>query len=112
MPWLLVGTLLAAIGAGAIVYLAIRATYAFLRSFRKRRNTSIVAIDAANLAREIASNPNTYRKRLDALDDCEAVLVEYDPMTGSACQTSMVEQVDGNIRRDLNVGGGYVTYEG
>ena len=112
MPWLLIGTLLAAIGAGAVIYLAIRATYAFLRGFRKRRNTSIVAIDAANLAREVASNPNTYRKRLDSLEDCEAVLVEYDPMSGTACQTTLVEQVDSNIRRDLTRGGGYVTYEG
>ena len=101
------GCVLAALLIGAFVYLAIRLTVSFLKKFRTRKKSKIMA----GTVKDIIKNAPTMS--LDDLpDEDDVIIAEYDEEEDELVQDiSVCSDVDKSVRGIINNNGGIVVFE-
>lgn len=97
-----------ALAIGAVVYLAVKLTTAFLKTFRKRKTSKILAAHVKDFM------PSATKINLDDLDDDDVILAEYDMDEDELVQDIQIahgKDVDQKVDSLLRENGGIVVFE-
>lgn len=110
---MILGAILGAIALGAMVYIAVKVTISFIKNYRKRKNSKIVAVDMKRLIKEQAKNPSVGRISFDDLEDMEddIVLAEYDEEDDDIVQINNADDYDDKVDTLLRRNRGVVIIE-
>ena len=68
----IIGLIGSALAIGAVVYLAVKLTVSFLKKYKQKKNSKIMAAQVKDLIK------NASTMQLDDLDDDDVVIAEYD----------------------------------
>lgn len=102
----ILGLVAAALVAGAVIYLAVKLTVSFLKKYRKKKNSKVMAATVKDLIR------NAPTMSLDDLDDDDVILAEYDEEEDELVQDiSIADDVDDRVGRILDMNGGIVVFD-
>ena len=102
----IIGLIGAALAVGAVVYLAVKLTISFLKNYRKKKNSKIMAAQVKDLIKNAPS------MSLDDLDDDDIVLAEYDEEEDELVQDiSFSKDNDAKVSNILKNNGGIVVFE-
>lgn len=102
----LISLLIGALAVGAIVYLTVKLTVSFLKKYKQRKTSKIVAANAKYLFKDAS------RMSIDELDDEDVVIAEYDEEKDELVQDiSIAKDVDERIASILENNGGVVVFE-
>lgn len=106
---MLFGIIAAAVGAiavGAIVYLMVKLTISFLKKYRKKKTSKIMAAQVKDLIK------NAPTMSLDDLDEDDVILAEYDEDADELVQDISVSQdTDERVTDILEDNGGIVVFD-
>lgn len=92
----ILGMIATAIAVGGLIYLAVKLTVSFIKNYRKRKQSKIVAADMKQLVKAAAKDPNVGHVSFDDLED-GTVIAEYDEYNDEIVQTHMAEDVDDKV---------------
>ncbi len=100
------GIIAAAITAGAIVYLAVKLTVSFLKKYKRKKTSKMMAAQVKDLIRNAPS------MSLDDLDDDDVILAEYDEDNDELVQDITISQDnDERVTNILERNGGIVVFD-
>lgn len=100
------GIIAAAITAGAIVYLAVKLTVSFLKKYKRKKTSKMMAAQVKDLIRNAPS------MSLDDLDDDDIILAEYDEDNDELVQDITISQDnDEKVTNILERNGGIVVFD-
>lgn len=110
---LILGLIASALAIGAVVYLAIKLTVSFIKNYRKRKQSKIVAADMKAIVKEMAKNPSVKKVSFDDLDDLEdnTIIAEYDEDADELVQVGRTDDVDVSVSNLLRRNNGVVMIE-
>lgn len=98
-----------ALAAGTIIYLATKLTISFLKTYKKRKQTKLLAANVRDLVRK---TPSVSLDDLDDLDDDDVILAEYDMEDDELVQDiSIAQDVDRKVDNILRSNGGIVVFD-
>lgn len=102
----IIGLVAGALAIGAIIYLAVKLTISFLKSYKKKKTSKIMAAQVKDLIRNAPS------MKLDDLDGDDIVLAEYDPVEDDLVQDiSVARDVDSKVSNIVDGNGGIVVFD-
>lgn len=102
----IIGLIGSALAIGAVVYLSVKLTISFLKKYKKKKNSKVMAA----VVRDLVKNAPT--KSLDDLDDEDVVLAEYDEYEDELVQDiSISRDYDEKVSSILKNNGGIVVFE-
>lgn len=104
------GILIACVAGGVLGVLISRLTAAVVKSYRKRRNTKVVAASMKAIAREAVNSPQAAHIKMSDLD-CDSMIMEYDPSRDEIVHSNRCAETDPLIQRHMSYGQGMVVYE-
>lgn len=106
------GLIVAALAAGVITYLAVTLTISFIKSYRQRKQSKVVAADVKQLMKAAAKDPSVGRVSFDDLED-GVVIAEYDEYDDEIVQVDCAKgnKVDSNVNNLLNRNNGIILIE-
>lgn len=104
------GALITAIMGGLIGRLIACLTAAVIKTYRKRRNSKVIAASMKAVARQALSDPKTAHIRMSNLD-CDSMVMEYDPYRDEVVQFDKCAKTDPQIQRHIDYGKGMVVYD-
>lgn len=100
------GLVAGALAVGAIVYLTVKLTVSFLKKYRRKKNSKIMAAEVKDLIKKAPT------MKLSDLDDDDVILVEYDEDNDELVQdVSIANDVDDRISDILNSNSGIVVFD-
>lgn len=100
------GLVAGALAVGAIGYLTVKLTVSFLKKYRRKKNSKIMAAEVKDLIKKAPT------MKLSDLDDDDVILVEYDEDNDELVQdVSIANDVDDRISDILNSNGGIVVFD-
>ena len=106
---MLLGIIAAAVGAialGAFVYLMVKLTISFLKKYKKKKTSKIMAAQVKDLVK------NAPTVSLDDLDEDDVILAEYDEDADELVQDISVSQdTDERVTVILEDNGGIVVFD-
>ena len=106
---MLLGIIAAAVGAialGAFVYLMVKLTISFLKKYKKKKTSKIMAAQVKDLVK------NAPTVSLDDLDEDDVILAEYDEDADELVQDISVSQdTDERVTDILEHNGGIVVFD-
>ena len=104
---LIAGCILAALAIGAWIYLAVKLTISFLKKYRTKKNSKILAVYVKDIIKKAPTIS------LDDLpDEDDVIIAEYDEEEDELVQEmSVSKNVDEKVRSTLNNNGGIVIFE-
>ncbi len=106
---MLLGIIAAAVGAialGAFVYLMVKLTISFLKKYKKKKTSKIMAAQVKDLVK------NAPTVSLDDLDEDDVILAEYDEDADELVQDISVSQdTDERVTDILEDNGGIVVFD-
>lgn len=103
---LIIGAIVTALIVGAIVYLGAKLTISFLKQYRKKKNSKVLAAQVKDLIKNAPTMP------LDDLEDDDVILAEYDEDEDELVQDiSVANDVDGRVSNILNDNEGIVVFD-
>lgn len=105
------GMILAALAIGGIVYLAVKLTVNFIKNYRKRKQSKVVAAEMKQLMKEVAKDPNVGHVSFDDLNEDDTVIAEYDEENDEIVQTNLANDVDSKVDSLLSRNNGVVIIE-
>lgn len=98
-----------AFAVGAVVYLAYKLTVSFLKKYRKKETSMVLAATVKDL---IKNAPKMKLDDLDDLDEDDVILAEYDEDGDELVQDiSVAKDVDDSVRNILYNNEGTVVFE-
>lgn len=101
-----IGLIGGALAIGAVVYLAVKLTISFLKKYRQRKNSKVMAAQVKDLIK------NAPTMSLDDLDDDDVVLAEYDEDEDELVQDITISQDnDEKVTNILKNNGGIVVFD-
>ena len=110
----MLGAILVGLALAGLVYLAYRVTTAFLRNYRKKKQSQIILAEVGDMIHQM---PNKEKRKfsledLDEISD-EQIIAEYNEDTDEVVQAQFVgsEGIDSNIQRALNNNDGFIIIE-
>ncbi len=102
----IIGLIGSALAIGAVVYLSVKLTISFLKKYKKKKNSKVMAAVVKDLVK------NAPTKSLDDLDDEDVVLAEYDEYEDELVQDiSISRDYDEKVSSILKNNGGIVVFE-
>ena len=107
----ILGIIAAALITGGIVYLAIKLTISFIKNYRKRSQSKIVAADMKQLMKAAAKDPSIGRVSFDDLEDDDVIIAEYDEYNDEIIQTNCAKDVDSRVNSLISRNNGVVIIE-
>lgn len=104
---LIAGCILAALAVGALIYLAVRLTISYLKKYRKKKNSKILAGCVKDIVK------NAPHMNLDDLpDDDDIIIAEYDEEEDELVQDLTISKDnDEKVKETLRKNGGIVVFE-
>ncbi len=104
---IIAGCILAALALGALIYLAVKLTVSFLKKYRTKKNSKILA----GYVKDIIKNAPTMN--LDDLpDEDDVIIAEYDEESDELVQDlSVSSDIDEKVNSLLRKNGGIVVFE-
>lgn len=103
---MILGLIAAAIAAGALVYLAVKLTISFLKKYKQKKVSKVLAAKVGDLVRKAPT------MKLDDLDDDDVILAEYDEDEDELVQDiSVANDVDIRVSDILNTNDGIVVFD-
>lgn len=104
------GMIATALAVGGIVYLVVKLTVNFIKTYRKRKNSKVVAADMKQLIKAAAKDPNVGHVSFDDLDD-DTVIAEYDEEKDEIVQTNVSDDVDDKVTNHIRRNNGVMIIE-
>lgn len=104
------GMIATALAVGGIVYLVVKLTVNFIKTYRKRKNSKVVAADMKQLIKAAAKDPNVGHVSFDDLDD-DTVIAEYDEEKDEIVQTNVSDDVDDKVTNLIRRNNGVMIIE-
>lgn len=104
------GMIATALAVGGIVYLVVKLTVNFIKTYRKRKNSKVVAADMKQLIKAAAKDPNVGHVSFDDLDD-DTVIAEYDEENDEIVQTNVSNDVDDRVTNLIRRNNGVMIIE-
>lgn len=104
------GMIATALAVGGIVYLVVKLTVNFIKTYRKRKNSKVVAADMKQLIKAAAKDPNVGHVSFDDLDD-DTVIAEYDEENDEIVQTNVSDDVDDKVTNLIRRNNGVMIIE-
>ena len=102
----IIGLIGSALAIGAVVYLAVKLTVSFLKIYKQKKNSKIMAAQVKDLIK------NAPTMSLDDLDDDDVVLAEYDEDKDELVQDiSISRDTDEKVSGIIKNNGGIVVFE-
>ena len=102
----IIGLVAGAFALGAVIYLAYKLTVSFLKTYKKKKTSKIMAAQVKDLIK------NAPTMSLDDLEDDDIVLAEYDPEDDELVQDiSVAKDVDDKVSNIVGGNGGIVVFE-
>ena len=102
----IIGLIGSALAIGAVIYLAVKLTISFLKKYKQKKNSKVMAAQVKDLMK------NAPTMSLDDLDDDDVVLAEYDEDEDELVQDiSISKDNDEKVSRILKNNGGIVVFE-
>lgn len=103
---LIATAIVGALAIGAVVYLAYILTVSFLKKYRKKKNSKVLAANVKDLIK------NAPKMKFDDLEDDDVILAEYDEEEDELVQDiSVAKDTDESVRKILNNNEGIVVFE-
>lgn len=92
--------------AGTVVYLAVKVTVSFLKKYKRKKNTKLLAANVKDLIK------NAPTMSLDDFEDDDVILAEYDEEKDELVQDiSISKDTDEKVSNILNKNGGVVVFD-
>lgn len=102
----IIGLIGSALAIGAVVYLTVKLTISFLKKYKKKKTSKVMAAQVKDLIK------NAPTMSLDDLDDDNIVLAEYDEDEDELVQDiSVSKDNDEKVSSILKNNGGIVVFE-
>ena len=102
----IIGLIGSALAIGAVVYLAVKLTVSFLKKYKQKKNSKIMAAQVKDLIK------NAPTMSLDDLDDDDVVLAEYDEDEDELVQDiSISRDTDEKVSGIIKNNGGIVVFQ-
>lgn len=102
----IIGLIGTALVAGTVIYLTVKLTISFLKKYKRKKNSKVMAAQVKDLIR------NAPTMSLDDLDDDDVVLAEYDEDEDELVQDiSISRDNDEKVSSILKNNGGIVVFE-
>lgn len=102
----IIGLVVGAVALGAIVYLTVKLTTSFLKKYKKKKTSKIMAAQVKDLIK------NAPTMSLDDLDEDDVILAEYDEDADELVQDISVSQdTDDRVTNILEDNGGIVVFD-
>ena len=102
----IIGLIGSALAIGAVVYLTVKLTVSFLKKYKQKKNSKVLAAQVKDLIK------NAPTMSLDDLDDDDVVLAEYDEDEDELVQDiSISRDTDEKVSGIIKNNGGIVVYE-
>lgn len=103
---LIATAIVGALAIGAVVYLAYKLTVSFLKKYRKKKNSKVLAANVKDLIK------NAPKMKFDDLEDDDVILAEYDEEDDELVQDiSVAKDTDESVKKILNNNEGIVVFE-
>lgn len=103
---LIATAIVGALAIGAVVYLACKLTVSFLKKYRKKKNSKVLAAKVKDLIK------NAPTMKFDDLEDEDVILAEYDEEDDELVQgISVAKETDDSVKNILNRNEGIVVFE-
>lgn len=103
---IILGLVAAALAVGAIVFLAVKLTVSFLKKYKLKKSSKVLAAMVKDLIKQAPS------MKLDDLDSNDVILAEYDEDEDELVQNiSVARDVDGRIGSILDKNNGIVVFD-
>lgn len=103
---LIATAIVGALAIGAVVYLAYKLTVSFLKKYRKKKNSKVLAANVKDLIK------NAPKMKFDDLEDDDVILAEYDEEDDELVQDiSIAKDTDESVKKILNNNEGIVVFE-
>lgn len=105
----MLGLIAAALVAGTAIYLTVRLTAAYLKKYRLKKNSKIIAAKFKDLIKQAPT-----KKLDDLIDDDDVILAEYDEDEDTLVQDIRIshsQDVGDSIKDILNANSGIVVFE-
>ena len=102
----IIGLIGSALAIGAVVYLTVKLTVSFLKKYKQKKNSKVLAEQVKDLIK------NAPTMSLDDLDDDDVVLAEYDEDEDELVQDiSISRDTDEKVSGIIKNNGGIVVFE-
>lgn len=102
----IIGLIGGALALGAVMYLAVKLTISFLKKYKQKNNSKVMAAQVKDLIK------NAPTMSLDDLDDEDVVLAEYDEEEDELVQDiSISKDNDVRVSEILKNNGGIVVFD-
>lgn len=104
---LIATAIVGALAIGAVVYLAYKLTVSFLKKYRKKKNSKVLAANVKDLIK------NAPKMKFDDLEDDDVILAEYDDEEDDELvqDISIAKDTDESVKKILNNNEGIVVFE-
>lgn len=103
---LIATAIVGALAIGAVVYLAYKLTVSFLKKYRKKKNSKVLAANVKDLIK------NAPKMKFGDLEDDDVILAEYDEEDDELVQDiSVAKDTDESVKKILNNNEGIVVFE-
>ena len=100
------GAIASALAAGAVVYLATKLTISFLKKYKQKKRSKVMAANVKDIIK------NAPTMSIDDLDDDDIILAEYDEDEDELVQEiSVSKDNDDKVSDILKNNGGIVVFE-
>ncbi len=95
-----------ALAVGAVVYLTVKLTVSFLKKYKKRKTSRVMAAQVKDLVK------NAPTMSLDELEDDDVIIAEYDEDEDELVQDiSISKDTDDRVTNILKNNGGIVVFD-
>lgn len=95
-----------ALAVGAVVYLTVKLTVSFLKEYKKRKTSRVMAAQVKDLVK------NAPTMSLDELEDDDVIIAEYDEDEDELVQDiSISKDTDDRVTNILKNNGGIVVFD-
>ena len=95
-----------ALAVGAVVYLTVKLTVSFLKKYKKRKTSRVMAAQMKDLVK------NAPTMSLDELEDDDVIIAEYDEDEDELVQDiSISKDTDDRVTNILKNNGGIVVFD-
>lgn len=102
----IIGLVASALAIGAVIYITVKLTISFLKSYKKKKTSKIMAAQVKDL---IKSAPSM---KLEDLDGDDMVLAEYDSVEDELVQDiSVATDIDSRVSNIVDGNGGIVVFD-
>ena len=103
---IMLGLVATALAVGALVYLTVKLTVSFLKKYRQKKNSKVMAATVKDLIKQAPT------MKLDDLDADDVILAEYDEDEDELVQDiSVANDVDTRVSDILDTNGGIVVFD-